>query len=353
MVLLTKEKEMSMELRHGAQLLAESVKIALELGRDTTPHIDAQFMAIAEREAAKDGGLFSVIDRELLEGPNRPDAIRHDLTLLQPNAVTNQEIADTLFLVDLMLGEQVPEITEQFAAATDKVGIFERLQHDRKRASGKLIVVSNHLELSDQGFTMGFLHKAAEEHGVERLENYLTAVIGRVVGYFNFTEKNVIDGILRKAGSILKTFPSGGSEALTEDEQKALRLFREICNHHTKQAFAELIGAQNGRIITMAPSGEQDRYDAEENVVRMRSFGKGTCNMIIDACMQGATVLPVFVDYGPSNSIVEFLDTCSPTSIDACHEIGQQIAAVGTEARANKAKELPDEKRFAAAVSYN
>lgn len=342
-----------MEIRHGAQLLAESVRIAFELGRDTTPHIDAQFMAIAEREAAKEGGLFSVIDPGLLEGPNRPDAIRHDLTLLPPNAVTNQEIADALFLVDLMLGEQVPEITEKFAEATDKVGIFERLQHDRTRASGKLIVVSNHLELSDQGFTMGFLHKAAAEHGVERLENYLTAVIGRVVGYFNFGDKNVIDGILRKAGSILKTFPNGGSEALTEDEQKALRLFREICNHHTKQAFAELMGTQNGRIITMAPSGEQDRYDTDEGVVRMRCFGKGTCNMIIHACMEGATVLPVFVDYSPTKSIVKFLDTCTPTSMDACHEIGHQIAAVGTEERAKMVKQAPDEKRFMTPISYS
>ena len=342
-----------MELRHGAQLFAESVKIAFELGRETTPHIDTQFMTIAEREAAIEGGLFSVIDPDLLEGPNRPDAIRHELTLLQPNAVTDQEIADTLFLVDMMLGEQVPEITEKFAEATDRIGIFERLQHDRTRPSSKLIVVSNHLELSDQGFTMGFLHKAAEQHQVERLENYLTAVIGRVVGYFNFGEKNVIDGILRKAGSILKTFPSGGSEALTEDEQKALRFFREICNHHTKQAFGELVGAQNGRIITMAPSGEQDRYDAEQGVVHMRTFGKGTCNMIIDACKQGATVLPVFVDYSPTTSIVKFLDTCEPASIDDCHKIGEQIAAVGTEARAKKSKEFPDEKRYKAGIIYS
>ncbi len=343
-----------MEVRHLIHQVTESVKVGLELGRETTPHIDAQFMAIANREASKPGAFFGVVGEEQLQPPNRPDAINHNLTLLPPNALNNREINEALSLVDIMLGtEQTAQITEKFAEAADEVGIFDRLQHDHKRQGAKLIVLSNHLELPDQGFTMGFLHKAAAEHGVERLENYLTAVIGRVVGYFTLGETNVIDGILRRAGSILKTFPRGGSEALTEDEEFALALYRGYCNHKTKEAFSDLMSTQDGRIVTIAPSGEQDHFDAEEGTVKMRAFGDGTCNMIIDACKRGAMVLPVFVDYSTTSSIVEFLEPRTTTSTEDCHAIGQELAAVGTDARAIKTKELPEEKRYQASISYS
>ena len=39
--------------------------------------------------------------------------------------------------------------------------------------------------------------------------------------------------------------------------------------------------------------------------------------------------------------------------MNACHEIGYQLAAVGSKARTEKSKEVPDEKRFKAGISYS
>ncbi|GAC1391950.1 MAG: hypothetical protein NVSMB46_06320 [Candidatus Saccharimonadales bacterium] len=331
-----------------------ATRIATEINHETTPHIDEQFMRIAEREASKSGAFFSTIAPELLISPTRPDAIRHSKTFLPPNPYSTEEVNNTIGLVDLMLGEQVHEISTVFNDETRRLNLFNNLRSENNQPGKKFIIVSNHLQLPDQGFTMGFLHKSAKEQGTDRLENHLTAVIGRVIGYFQLGNANVIDDILRKAGSVLKTFPAGGSEALceTETEQQTLMLYRGICNHHSKQAFSELLSMQSGRIICMAPSGEQDRVDSTHKIVSMRIFSKGTCEMIIEASKSDATIIPLFVDYGTDKSIVKFLPPRTVSSIKDCHEIGKDIAAIGTHARGLASKDVDSKHRFTQAIRY-
>ena len=55
-----------------------------------------------------------------------------------------------------MQGDQVPAITEQFAEFARQEKLFERVQQ-----GAKYVFPSNHLALPDQGFTLGYFHKAA------------------------------------------------------------------------------------------------------------------------------------------------------------------------------------------------
>jgi hypothetical protein len=332
--------------------LASAGSIAMELSKETTPKIDEQFLNIAERVASQEGAIFRVIGKEALMGAMRPDGIKHNLTYLKPNPFSDQEVLNTISLEDLMLGDQIPELQYKFEDYINKYDIFTNLKSSENQPGKKYIIVSNHLQLPDQGFTLGFFHKVAREQGIDRLENYSTAVIGRVIGYFQFGNLNVIDDVLRKVGGVLKTFPSGGSEALSAEQEK-LMIFRGICNHHTKQAFSEIIHSKDGQLIFMAPSGEQDKYDKQKNVVRMSSFSKSTCQLMIDACSEGAKILPVFVDYGADASIVEFSEPRSVSSIDDCNEIGKEIARTGTIQRGIASVKYASVQRFKTPIEYS
>lgn len=338
------------KLSDTASNYIQEVRIAAELGNEATPLIDEQFLAMG-RVALRTSPspFFSLIGSESLAGPERPESVDHHRTLLQPNAISTSEIDGALGLVDLMLGEQAQELTAQFQEYASRHDIFERVQ-----TGEKFIVVSNHLELPDQGFTMGLWQKAAREVGLDRLENHLTVVVGRLIGYYQLGDTNVLDGILRKAGSVLKTFPSGGSEAMPEHEQ-VLRLFRRICNHRTKEAFEELISSPEGRIICMAPSGAQDRLKAAEGLVQMSEFGKGTTEMIAHASQHGATIVPIFVDYAPDRSIAVLLPPVPSGDVqttDHCHDLGRAIARSGTFARGQAYQARPDIERFQHPVAY-
>jgi hypothetical protein len=342
-----------MERMHHVRNLINAGKAVLELAGEAAPIVDEQFMRIASRQAEA-GGFFSVIDATYLEGNRRLDSIKHSpgCTLLPPNPYSNDEIVNALELIDLMLPGQVDEILAIFSEEARRLDLFRRIRSTPDSPGAKFLVVSNHLNLPDQGFTMGFLHKAAAEQGFDRLEHHLIAVVGRLIGYFNLGQSNVVDDILRKVGSVLKTFPSGGSESLTEDEQETLRLFRRVCNHHTKQVFGEVLELRGGQVICMAPSGEEDRFDPAADIVRMRAFGEGTNDLVIEACRKGAVVLPAFVDYGPTASIVRFLGERTVKSQADCHEIGREIAAVGTYARAEARQLHPEIDRFNYPITY-
>jgi hypothetical protein len=342
-----------MDRVHHVRNLISAGKAILELAGEASPIVDEQFLSIANRQAEK-GGFFQVIDRTSLEGDRRPDSIKHTPghTLLPPNPYSNREMADTLGLIDLMLPGQVEDLMAVFSKEARSLRLFERIESTRDSPGGKFLFVSNHLNLPDQGFTMGFLHRVAAEQGFDRLEHHLIGVVGRLIGYFNLGQMNVVDGILRKVGSVLKTFPSSGSESMTEDEQEVLSLFRRACNNQTKQIFAEVMDFRDGQIICMAPSGEEDKFDPSMDIVRMRAFGDGTNELMIDACDKGAVVIPVFVDYGPEASIVRFLGERKVASRDGCHEVGRDIAAIGTYARAEAKQLHPGVERFNYPVTY-
>lgn len=340
----------------GIKHFGEGMVVATELARETTPLIDERFLAIGRRAiSGSDNPFFGIIEESQLQGDQRPESVRHSLTLLQPNALNTTEVDERLGLVDLMLGEQATELTAAFHDYATEHSIFERMKSTPTKQGEKFVVVSNHLELPDQGFTLGLWQKAGREAGFDRLEHHLTVVVGRLIGYYQLGDANVVDDILRKAGSVLKTFPAGGSESMTEDEQ-ALSLFRKICNHRTKDAFGELIESREGRIICMAPSGEQDHLDRKRGVVTMRRFGGGTSEMMIDASQQGATIIPIFVDYAPDGSVAKLLDPIGPgalTNRQDCDEIGTQIASAGSYARGAAYAQNPRIQRFHSAIEYD
>ena len=128
-------------------------------------------------------------------------------------------------------------------------------------------------------------------------------MLGRLLGYYEVGGLNVIDGILRKAGGVLKTFPVSGGEVLDEsrivedDLDTVLRLFRKMCNHQTKQEFDRLMRSSSGHIVLLAGGGSHDRVNADGSV-EMHPFGRTTSEMIArdDPTIQ---VVPLFVDYGP------------------------------------------------------
>lgn len=338
-----------------AKQFADEARLAAELAHEATPLIDERFLAIGRRVIeASSNPFFSIIDEPLLRGESRPESVNHHLTLLHPNPQSTQEVSDQLNKVDLMLGNEAIELTDTFGAYAKKHDLFERMRATPNKPGEKFIVVSNHLELQDQGFTLGLWQKAGREQGYDRLENHLTVVVGRLIGYYQLGEENVVDDILRKAGSVLKTFPSGGTEALTEDEQM-LGLFRKICNHRTKEAFKELLESREGRIICMAPSGEQDKLDKVSGDVMMRRFGAGTSDMMIAASESGATIVPIFVDYQLGANIVRLLDPIHPGAVknrDNCDEVGRRIATAGTGARGEARIRYPDEQRFLHNIRY-
>lgn len=337
-----------------ASRLSTELRAARELGHETTPVIDELFLTLGRQALSGSGGaFFNLIDPELLSGDLRPESVDHHRTILQPNAMTSAEVEATLGLVDMMLGEQAEALKGQFLDYTRKHDIFTRLKDGEK-----FLVVSNHLELPDQGFTMGLWQKAAREEGLDRLEHQLTVIIGRLIGYYQLGDTNVMDGILRKAGSVLKTFPVSGTEKMDEESADAiskLRLFRKICNERSKEALRDLMTSPEGRLVCMAGSGTQDRLNRSDDTVYMTPFGSGTCDMIIDSSRHGATVIPLFADYAPDHSIVRILPPIPPGAIATqadCDRIGKQIATKGSFIRGVASHIRPDIARFAYAIRY-
>jgi len=315
-------------------------------------NIDARMLELASHV----GGLsafFSEVSAEYLEQAPRPDAVNHHLTYLPPNVYSTEEQDATVGLVDLMLGEQVPEITAQFVDYFTEHDILNRLKNGEK-----FLMPSNHLELPDQGFTLGLINKAAKEiGGFDRLENHTTLFIGRLLGYFKLGEQNVIDDILRKAGGVLKTFPVSGSEtmreeAVTEDELDfVMKLFRKFSNSRTKHEFERLIRSSEGQLILMAGGGSQD-HKQDSGTVHMHPFGHTTSSLIAMASDKGASVLPLFADYGSDASLVRFGEPMKIKSPEDTHEIGLRIADMGTRARHEAIDLYPDIKRFRGDIVY-
>lgn len=329
-------------------------RLAFELSQEVSPHIDERMIAMAERATNTPGSFFQPLGREALKLTNRPDSIKHNMTVLPPNAYDSSEIDRTLEYLPLLLGEDLEYTKKQFDEFTESVDMFQRMRPTSDRRGDKFLFVSNHPQLANLGYEAGLLHLSAREQGIDRLEDHLVIMVGRLVGYFTFDNENVMDGILRKVGSVYKTFPSTGSESMSED-LRVLELYRRICNHRTKQAFSELLESRDGKVICIAPSGEEDKYDSVNNELVMRSFGKGTCEMMIDASQAGVIIVPVCMDFDPSGSIVKFGEPIEPktlVSIDDCHDVGQAIAGISTLERGKRLAKDPDNRRFNTPVVY-
>lgn len=320
---------------------------------DVQAHIDEQMYRLAQQVVATEAGaLFEVIDREVIESEAPPDAIEHGSVFLAPNPYSGAEQEEVLGLLDLLHGEQVPALTEAFAEFARRHDLFKRV-----RSGETFIFPSNHLELQDQGFTLGYLHRAAQAEGVDRLEHHITLMIGRLLGYLRLGERNVIDDILRKVGGVLKTFPVSGSEVIDEgvvtehDLDRRLRIFRRTANERTRREFERLMHSSQGSIVLLAGGGSRDGRD-EAGDVFMHPFGKATRSMLATACRTGAWVVPLFVDYGDEISLVEFAEPTRVADPDSVHHIGEVIAAMGNRQRGMARLTHPGVDRFGARIFY-
>jgi hypothetical protein len=308
---------------------------------------------LAEQVVATEAGaLFETIDRDILESDVTPDAIDHGSVFLTPNPYTGAEQEEILGLLDLLHGEQVPALTEAFSEFARSLDLFKRV-----RSGETFIFPSNHLELQDQGFTLGYLHRAAQEAGVDRLEHHITLVIGRLLGYLRLGDRNVIDDLLRKVGGVLKTFPVSGSQVMEEgvvteeDLDRRLKIFRRTANERSRREFERLMHSSQGNIVLLAGGGSRDARD-EAGDVYMHPFGKTTRSMLANASAAGAWVVPLFVDYGDQIGLVEFAEPTRVTDQDGVHHIGEVIAAMGNRQRGMARITHPGVERFAASIFY-
>lgn len=325
----------------------------LDLTERITEHIDARMLDMARQiGATSTGEFFEVVSEEYLAGSPRPDAVDHHKAYLAPNAISTADQQSVLGIVDVMQAGQVEAITECFADFCVQEKLFDRLAD-----GAKYVFPSNHLALPDQGFTLGYFHKAAHiSSDVDRLEHYTTVLVGRLLGYYSVGGLNVIDGILRKAAGLLKTFPVSGGETMDEsridegDLDLLLRLFRKMCNHQTKHEFDRLMNASTGHMVLLAGGGAHDEV-LPDGRVEMHPFGRTTCEMIAEQEAE-VIVVPLFVDYGPDASLVAFGTPRPITRPDEVHEVGEEIAALGNRQRGAAGHTHPQVHRFGGSISY-
>jgi hypothetical protein len=332
---------------------ANSLRSA-DVSERISEHIDVKMLEMACQIAGTSTGeFFEPVSQEYLRQDPRADAVDHHNAYLHPNVMSTGEQQDVLGIVDAMQGDQVGVITERFAEFARQEKLFERVQQ-----GAKYIFPSNHLALPDQGFTLGYFHKAAHVcTSLDRLENHISVMVGRLLGYYEVGGLNVIDGILRKAGGILKTFPVSGGEIMDEsqvgedDLDAVLRLFRKVCNYQTKHEFERLMCSSAGHIVLLAGSGAHDTVVADGDV-EMQPFGRSTREMIARDDAE-ILVVPLFVDYGPDVSLVGFGTPRSVGHPDDAHEVGVEIAGIGNDLRREARTLHPDVERFRGTISYS
>lgn len=299
--------------------------------------------------------IFNPIPRDRLAAKPRPDAINHDQAFLRSSPLSGADTERSLGLLEILHGDFAPDNVAVFAAFAEREKFFERLAEGQS-----FIFVGSHLEFQDVGFNLGYLTRAAHLHGFDRLDSRVTLMIGRLLGYLEVMGLNVIDDILRKAGNVLKTFPVSGGEAVNEgditdeDLNRRVRNFRKKQNARTREEFMNLMTSDHGHIVIEAGSGSRDAKD-EHGTVVMEPFARGTREDLYLAVQAGASIYPVFGDYGNRDepSVVEIgKEIRSLGSPHHAHSIGEAIAAMGNRARGAAAREHPDVARFRTPIRY-
>jgi hypothetical protein len=341
------------QLREATRDTADHLR-NLDVAGRLTDHIDARMLELARQiGGTSTGEFFETVSEDYLRHAPRPDAVDHHSAYLHPSPISTAEQHAILGIVDVMQGEQVAAITERFAEFARHEKLFERVE-----AGAKYVFPSNHLALPDQGFTLGYFHKAAHvATRIDRLEHYITTLVGRLLGYYEVGGLNVIDGILRKAGGVLKTFPTSGGEVLDEsqvgedDLDAVLRVFRKVCNRQTKREFDRILAAGTGHIVLLAGGGAHDTVTASGDV-EMQPFGRTTREMIARDDPD-VVVVPLFVDYGPDASLVDFGTPRNVADPDEAHGVGVEIAALGNRQRGAAVVAHPDIDRFRGSITYS
>ncbi len=335
-------------LRHAAEQLAELFGVHRQLDK------------LLYESATQVGGvelasIFEPIPTERLHARPRPDAIDHDQAFLRSSPLSSTDTQAALGLLSILHGPHAEANTERFVAFAERERLFERLAEGQS-----FVFVGSHLEFQDVGFNLGYLTQAAHRAGFDRLDTRTTVMIGRLLGYLEVMGMNVIDDILRKAANVLKTFPVSGGEAVNEgditdeDLNRRVRAFRRKQNARTREEFMHLMRSDHGHIVIEAGSGSRDAKD-EHGTVVMEPFAAGTREDLYQATLAGASIYPVFGDYGDHEapSVVAFGEEIrNLASAEHAHVVGEMIAAMGNRARAQAAIDHPDVARFQTPIRY-
>lgn len=299
--------------------------------------------------------IFNPIPPERLTCLPRPDAINHDQAFLRSSPLSSADTEGALGLLQILHGDHATANVEVFARFAERERFFERLAEGQS-----FVFVGSHLEFQDVGFNLGYLTRAAQLHGYDRLDTRTTLLIGRLLGYLEVMGLNVIDDILRKAANVLKTFPVSGGEAVNEgditdeDLNRRVRAFRKRQNARTREEFMNLMTSDHGHIVIEAGSGSRDAKD-EHGTIVMEPFAHGTREDLYRAVQAGASIYPVFGDYGDQQepSVVEIgPEIRSLASPHAAHQVGEIIASLGNRARGAAAEAHPDVARFRTPIRY-
>ncbi len=299
--------------------------------------------------------IFEPIPRDAITVTPRKDAINHDQAFLRSTPLSSAETEASLALLEILHGQFAAANVRAFVEFTEREKFFERLVDGQS-----FILVGSHLEFQDVGFNLGYLTRAAQQRGFDRLDTRTTLMIGRLLGYLEVMGLNVIDDVLRKAANVLKTFPVSGGEAVNEgditdeDLNRRVRNFRRRQNAGTRSEFMNLMTSDHGHIVIEAGSGSRDAKDAHGFVV-MEPFAQGTREDLFDAVRAGASIYPVFGDYGDREepSIVEFgPEIRNLDSPHHAHAIGEMIAGMGNRARGAASQRHPDVRRFRTPIRY-
>ena len=299
--------------------------------------------------------IFNPISRAAIAATPRKDAINHDQAFLRSTPMSSAETETSLALLEILHGDHAEANIQAFVDFTEREKFFDRLVDGQS-----FIFVGSHLEFQDVGFNLGYLTRAAQRRGFDRIDTRTTLMIGRLLGYLEVMGLNVIDDVLRNAGNVLKTFPVSGGEAVNEgditdeDLNRRVKNFRRRQNAQTRSEFMNLMTSDHGHIVIEAGSGSRDAKDAHGFVV-MEPFGQGTREDLYDAVRAGASVYPVFGDYGDRNepSILEFGEEIRHLrSAHHAHGIGEIIAGMGNHARGIASEKFPDVRRFKTPIRY-
>ena len=299
--------------------------------------------------------IFNPIPRAAIAAKPRKDAINHDQAFLRSSPMSAAETEASLGLLEILHGDFAVPNVDAFVEFTDRENFFERLA-----AGQSFIFVGSHLEFQDVGFNLGYLTRAAQRRGIDRLDTRTTLMIGRLLGYLEVMGLNVIDDILRKVASVLKTFPVSGGEAVNEgditdeDLNRRVKSFRKRQNARTREEFMNLMTSDHGHVVIEAGSGSRDAKDAHGFVV-MEPFAAGTREDLHLAVQAGASIYPVFGDYGNREepSIIEFgPEIRYLASANHAHSVGEMIASMGNRARGIASQRYPDVRRFRTPIRY-
>ncbi len=299
--------------------------------------------------------IFNPIPPGTITATPRRDAINHDQAFLRSTPLSSSETEGALGLLEILHGDFARSNVEAFVEFAEREKFFERLVGGQS-----FIFVGSHLEFQDVGFNLGYLTRAAQHQGYDRLDTRTTLMIGRLLGYLEVMGLNVIDDVLRKAANVLKTFPVSGGEAINEgditdeDLNRRVKAFRRRQNAWTRSEFMNLMTSDHGHIVIEAGSGSRDAKDTNGFVV-MEPFAAGTREDLYNAVRVGAAVYPIFCDYGDRDepSIVEFgPEIRHLESPHHAHAIGEMIAGMGNRTRGVASQTYPDVRRFRTPIRY-